>query len=94
MDAANATADGDDRARWRDRAGVTAGAFSGAVIGVVAGAFAWPSMAALVGAAGALAGGVAGRLLAERISPDEWDPTWEARSYVGTKSADDDITED
>jgi hypothetical protein len=51
-------------------------------------------MAAVLGAAGALAGGVAGRLLAERISSDEWDPTCEARPYVGTKSADEDITEE
>jgi outer membrane lipoprotein SlyB len=83
----------DDRPRRRDRACLAIGVAAGAGVGVAMGAFAWLSVA-LLGALGAVAGGVLGRLIASRISADEWDPRETHRPYVGANSPDDDIARD
>jgi hypothetical protein len=80
----------DDRARRRDRACMTSGALTGAGTGVLAAALTGPS-GLFLGLVGALAGGIIGRLVANHISADEWDPLDGERPYVGTNSPDDDI---
>jgi hypothetical protein len=63
---------------------------TGAGVGLVPGVFAAPSVVLPV-IIGALAGGIAGRLIALRISADDWDPHASAQAYVGASSPDDDI---
>lgn len=82
--------DTDDRIGRRDRACVAGGFGGGAGLGALVGALAPPVAVALIGI-GALVGAVAGRLIASRIPADEWDPTWEHRSYVGANTPDDDL---
>ena len=80
----------DGRARRRDRACVATGALTGAGLGVLAGTFLPPGGVAFA-VFGAAVGGVVSRFVALRISPDDWDPLFSRRSYVGTRSPDDDI---
>jgi hypothetical protein len=83
----------DDRTQRRNRAGVASGLAAGAGVGVLVGTFTWPGVFVL-GAIGAVAGGLGGRLLASHISPEEWDPALSHRPYVGANSPDDDIAHD
>ena len=62
----------------------------GAGLGALAAALAPPVAVALVGI-GALGGAIAGRVIASRVSADDWDPTGGQRSYVGANSPDDDL---
>ena len=80
----------DDRARRRDLTGVVTGLLTGAGLGALAGAFARPSGIVLA-VIGALIGGIAGKAVALRISPDDWDPRFDRRPYVGANSPDDDV---
>ena len=81
----------DDRPRRRDRACLLAGLLTGATVGALAGASA-PSSIIALGLVGIVLGGVAGKVLASRISADEWDPRFNQRPHVGTSSPDDDVT--
>lgn len=81
----------DDRARRRDLTGVATGLLAGAGLGALAGAFGRPS-GIILAVVGALVGAVIGKAVAFRISPDDWDPRFDRRPYVGTKSPDDDVT--
>jgi len=80
----------DDRPRRRNLTCAATGLLGGAGLGAVAAVFV-PGGPALIGAC-ALAGGVVSRAIASRISADDWDPDPLAsrRSYVGTRSPDDD----
>ena len=82
---------GDPRARRRDRASIATGVGLGAGLGAIGGALGLP-IGFVLGGVGALAGGVVGKLVALRISPEEWDPPPDRRPYVGVHSPDDDIT--
>jgi hypothetical protein len=79
----------DDRPRRRDLECVAAGFVVGAGLAAVAGAF-MPNPFVITGI-GALVGGVLGRTIAARVSPEEWDPRLARRPYVGASSPDDDI---
>ena len=80
----------DARVRRRDRASIVTGAGLGAGLGALAGLFGWPAQAVCAGV-GAMTGAALGRLVAPRISPDDWDPPANDRSYVGLHAPDDDI---
>ena len=81
----------DDRPRRRDRACLFAGLLTGATVGVLAGAPAISSIVALA-LVGIMVGGVGGKVIASRISADEWDPRFHQRPHVGASSPDDDVT--
>src|SRR5262245_58047970 len=84
----------DDRPRRRDRACILAGLVTGAGLGaVLAGSFARPSVV-LFTVMGTVVGGIAGRLIAFRVSSDEWDPPPPRRPYVGAQAPDDDSATD
>jgi hypothetical protein len=87
------TADDDDRPRRRDRACVLAGMVTGVIVGGLAGVLAQANTL-LLAVAGVVAGGIVGRLVALRISADEWDPQFARRSYVGVSDPDDDLARD
>ena len=80
----------DARLRRRDEVCIGTGLVAGAALGALAGSLAWPS-AILLTAVGTLVGGVVGRLLAPRVSADDWDPPANHRSHVGVGSPDDDL---
>jgi hypothetical protein len=80
----------DQRARRRDRACAGTGLLAGAGLGLLAGAFIPPG-GIVLSVVGAVAGVVAGRAIAPRISADDWEPRSSRRSYVGASSPDDDI---
>jgi len=81
----------DDRPRRRDRACLFAGLLAGAAVGALAGAPAVSSIVALT-LVGIMIGGVGGKVLATRISADEWDPRFRQRPHVGASSPDADVT--
>jgi hypothetical protein len=80
----------DDRSRRRDVSCTAGGLFTGAGLGLILGVLAAPSVVLPV-IIGALAGGIVGRLIALRISSDDWDPHASEQAYVGASSPDDDI---
>lgn len=80
----------DDRARRRNLTCIAAGLFAGGGLGTLT-AVLIPGGLVLI-AIGALVGGVASTAVAPRISVDDWDPRANGRSYVGTRSPDDDVT--
>ncbi|HLK90482.1 MAG TPA: hypothetical protein VKZ18_11340 [Polyangia bacterium] len=79
----------DDRVRRRDRASIATGLGLGAGLGAL-GVLAGPAGLVLVGVGG-LAGGVIGKLVGARISPEEWDPPATRSPHVGAYTPDDDI---
>jgi hypothetical protein len=81
----------DDRADRRDRTGVATGALVGSTLGLgLATTLAHPAMAALSTLGGALLGALAGKLIASRVSVDDWDPRASDRPWVGMHTPDDD----
>jgi hypothetical protein len=78
------------RVRKRDRASIATGAGLGASLGAFAAVLGLPAVMLWAGI-GAAVGAVVGRLVASRISPEEWDPPANDHPYVGTNSPDDDI---
>ena len=81
----------DNRARRRDLTGIITGFLAGGGLGALTGALGRPG-ALVIAVVGALAGAVIGKAVAYRISADDWDPRFDRRPYVGTKSPDDDDT--
>ena len=81
----------DDRPRRRDQTCLTTGLLGGAALGLFAGVLGGPGGMILLTAIGVLAGGVIGKLVAGRISVDDWDPPLNRRPYVGTRAPDDDV---
>ncbi len=80
----------DDRSRRRDVTCTAGGLLTGAGLGLILGVFAAPGVVLPV-IIGGLAGGIVGRLMALRISADDWDPHASSQAYVGASSPDDDI---
>lgn len=81
----------DDRARRRNLTCVATGLLAGGGLGTLIAAL-LPGGLILI-AIGAVVGGVASTAVAPRISVDDWDPRANnGRSYVGTRSPDDDVT--
>jgi hypothetical protein len=78
------------RVRKRDRASITTGAGLGAGLGAFAGILGAPAVMLFAGI-GAATGALVGRLVAARLSPEDWDPPANDHPYVGTNSPDDDI---
>jgi hypothetical protein len=78
----------DDRSRRRDVSCTAGGLVTGAGLGLILGVFAAPSFV-LPTIIGALAGGIVGRLIALRISADDWDPHASDQAYVGASTPDD-----
>jgi hypothetical protein len=81
----------DDRARRRDLTGIITGLLGGAGLGALTAALGRPG-GLVIALVGALAGAIIGKAVAYRISADDWDPRFDRRPYVGTKSPDDDAT--
>jgi len=79
----------DDRARRRDITCAATGLLLGGSLGALASTFV-PGGTLLPTMMGALAGGLLSKLMAMRISADDWDPRFNRRPYVGTRSPDDD----
>jgi hypothetical protein len=82
----------DNRARRRDLTCAVAGLFAGAGLGTLTAAFV-PVGGLILCAIGAVLGGVASAPVAAHISVDDWDPRANGRTYVGTRSPDDDVTD-
>jgi hypothetical protein len=84
----------DDRVRRRNLESVTTGLGMGAGVGVLVGSLAGalvPPVGFVFAGIGGLAGGVLGKLVGSRVSPEEWDPPPNRGPYVGAYSPDDDI---
>ena len=81
----------DNRARRRDLTCVATGLLAGGSLGTLTAAFV-PVGGLILMTIGAVLGGVASAAVAAHISVDDWDPRSNGRTYVGTRSPDDDVT--